>query len=162
MGFGMAVASGGPYQTWNWVIGSPGQWVIRPGHRVIGSFSTGVRPDFFRFSKKAQDKDIYFCENPSNLIEILTFNKWSSKFYSPEACKRQTAIKTGKPLAHCPKCDPVPCLQQSAPRSRQITTPAPHHSVFYRPDALPASQPTASKHWRQNKTKGMTDLINLL
>jgi len=31
----------------------------------------------------------------------------------------------------------------SAPRSRQITTPAPHHSVFYRPDALPASQPTA-------------------
>jgi len=25
---------------------------------------------------------------------------------------------------------------------------APHHSVFYRPDALPAAQPTASKHWR--------------
>ena len=36
----------------------------------------------------------------------------------------------------------------SAPRSRQITTPAPHHSVFYKPDALPAAQPTASKHWR--------------
>jgi len=34
-----------------------------------------------------------------------------------------------------------------APRSRQITMPAPHHSVFYRPDALPAAQPTASKHW---------------
>ena len=27
---------------------------------------------------------------------------------------------------------------KSASRSRQITTPAPHHSVFYRPDALPA------------------------
>ena len=38
---------------------------------------------------------------------------------------------------------------KSAPRSRQITTPAPHHSVFYRPDALPAAQPTASKHWRR-------------
>ena len=38
---------------------------------------------------------------------------------------------------------------QSARCSRQITTPAPHHSVFYRPDALPAAQPTASKHWRQ-------------
>ena len=37
---------------------------------------------------------------------------------------------------------------KSAPRSRQITTPAPHHSVFYRSDALPAAQPTASKHWR--------------
>ena len=38
---------------------------------------------------------------------------------------------------------------KSAPRSRQTTTPAPHSSVFYRPDALPAAQPTASKHWRQ-------------
>ena len=35
---------------------------------------------------------------------------------------------------------------KSAPCSRQTTTPAPHHSVFYRPDALPAAQPTASKH----------------
>ena len=39
---------------------------------------------------------------------------------------------------------------KSASRSRQITMPAPHHSkFFYRPDALPAVQPTASKHWRQ-------------
>ena len=37
---------------------------------------------------------------------------------------------------------------KSAPRSRQTTTPAPHHSAFYRPDAFPAAQPTASKHWR--------------
>ena len=37
---------------------------------------------------------------------------------------------------------------KSAPRSRQITMPAPHHSVFYRLDAFPAAQPTASKHWR--------------
>ena len=37
---------------------------------------------------------------------------------------------------------------KSAPRSRQITMPASHRLVFYRPDALPAAQPTASKHWR--------------
>jgi len=37
---------------------------------------------------------------------------------------------------------------KSAASSRQITMPAPHHSVFYRPDALPVAQPTASKHWR--------------
>jgi len=37
-------------------------------------------------------------------------------------------------------------LGKSAPRSRQITTPAPYRSVFYRPDALPAAQPTVSKH----------------
>jgi len=29
---------------------------------------------------------------------------------------------------------------------QQITTPAPRRSVFYRLDALPATQPTASKH----------------
>ena len=37
---------------------------------------------------------------------------------------------------------------KSAPCSRQIITPAPHYSVFYRPDALSATQPTTSKHWR--------------
>ena len=37
---------------------------------------------------------------------------------------------------------------KSAPHSRQITMPAPRHSVFYRPDALPAAQPSVSKHWR--------------
>ena len=35
--------------------------------------------------------------------------------------------------------------------SLQTTMTAPHHSVFYRPDVLPAAQPTASKHWRQTK-----------
>ena len=44
---------------------------------------------------------------------------------------------------------------KSAPHSRQITTPESHHSVFYRPDALPVVQPTASnhrrhEHWRQS------------
>jgi len=37
---------------------------------------------------------------------------------------------------------------KSALCSRQTAMPAPHHLVFYRPDALPAAQPTASKHWR--------------
>jgi len=40
---------------------------------------------------------------------------------------------------------------KSTPRSRHTTIPAPHRSVFYRPDALPAAQPTASKHWRQQR-----------
>ena len=35
---------------------------------------------------------------------------------------------------------------KSAPRLRQITMPVPHHSVFYRLDAFPSTQPTASKH----------------
>jgi len=36
--------------------------------------------------------------------------------------------------------------KQSAPRTKQITKPAPHHSIFYVPDALPETQPTVSKH----------------
>ena len=36
-------------------------------------------------------------------------------------------------------------IYKSAPFPRQITMPALHRSVFYRPDALPAAQPTASK-----------------
>jgi len=39
---------------------------------------------------------------------------------------------------------------KSAPRSRQIPMPTPHHSVFHRPDALRAAQPTASMHWMAN------------
>ena len=49
--------------------------------------------------------------------------------------KRETVSGSGISWAIC----------KSAPRSRQITMPAPHHSVFYRPDALPAAQTTASK-----------------
>jgi len=46
--------------------------------------------------------------------------------------KQETVSGTGIHWAIC----------KSAPRSRQIITPAPHHSVFYRPDvkALKASQ----------------------
>jgi len=39
--------------------------------------------------------------------------------------------------------------KSSAPHSRQITTPAPHHSLFNRPDALSDAQSTVSKHWRE-------------
>jgi len=74
----------------HWVTGSMGYLghLSRPGYRVI--ILTRCETWVFRFSKKGP-----------KCIEILTFNKWSSKFYFPETCRRQTAIKTGKPLAHC-------------------------------------------------------------
>ena len=50
--------------------------------------------------------------------------------------KQETVSGTGISWAIC----------KSALHSRQIATPAPHHSVFYRLEALPAAQPTASKH----------------
>ena len=52
--------------------------------------------------------------------------------------KQETVSGSGVSLA----------IWKYAPCSRQITTPTPHHSVFYRPDALPVAQPTASRHWR--------------
>jgi len=53
--------------------------------------------------------------------------------------KQETVSGSGVSWAKC----------KSAARSRQITMSASHRSVFYRPDALPAAQPTASTHWRQ-------------
>jgi len=53
--------------------------------------------------------------------------------------KQETVTGSGISWAMC----------KSAPLSRQITMPAPYHSVFYRPDALSAAQPTVSKHRRQ-------------
>jgi len=40
--------------------------------------------------------------------------------------------------------------KQSAPRSRQTTTPTPHHSVVYRPDALPNAQNNSVKALKAN------------
>jgi len=55
--------------------------------------------------------------------------------------KQETVSGIGISWAIC-KC---------ASRSRQITTPVLHHSFFYRPDALPAAQTTASIHWTVHK-----------
>ena len=51
---------------------------------------------------------------------------------------------------------------KSAPRSRQITMQAPHHSVFYQPYAFPATRPTVSKLWRQNAVHSHNWQIELL
>jgi len=48
--------------------------------------------------------------------------------------KQETVSGSGISWAICKSASPL--------------APDPHHSVFYRPDALPAAQPTASKHWR--------------
>jgi len=66
--------------------------------------------------------------------------------------KQETVSGTGICLAIC----------KSAHRSRQITTPAPHHSSFYRPDALPAAQPTVSKHWRRASSRKVKRICILL
>jgi len=49
--------------------------------------------------------------------------------------------------------------KQSAPHSRQITMPIPHHFI-YRLDALPDAQPTVSKHWRQYRMHSIAVVIS--
>jgi len=51
-------------------------------------------------------------------------------------------------------------MEAEAPTVRVGTTPsglmASPPNVFYRPDALPAAQPTASKHWRYTSSDRLT------
>ena len=75
----------------------------------------------------------------SRITQVSRYQKDKTNLDFTE--QQQTVSGSGISWAMC----------KSAPRSRQITTPAPQHSVFYRSDALPAAQPTASKHWRQWK-----------
>ena len=99
-----------------------------------------------------------FWHNMNNAAVIYVYTIWTHTHI------RLTALFPGLPRwAGTRKVEPIWILLKqeivsgcgiswarckSASCSRQITTPASHHSVFYRPDALPAAQPTASKHWR--------------
>ena len=68
----------------HWVTGSMGHLghLSRPGHRVIilTRCETWVFPVFEKKPKIKIYEDIYFCEIRPTVIEILTFNKWSSNF----------------------------------------------------------------------------------
>jgi len=87
----------------------------------------------------------------SRTTRVSRYQKGKANLDLNEARDNETLSGSGISWAVC----------KSAHRSRQITTPAPLHSVFYRPDAIPATQPTASKHWRQS-TEGIFVLLHSL
>jgi len=58
----------------------------------------------------------------------------------------QGKINRGRHTDHLAGCHSIRTNQCLPP-------PSPH--IFYRPDALPAAQPTASKHWRQPPVWGL-------
>ena len=125
-------------------------WNIWEDHFAVNPAATQVTLSLTDYGQKWQlaDKnvhktqlaDVYYTH--TRLTSLFPgLPGWaSSRNVKPiwSILKQETVSGSGISWAIC----------KSAPRSRQITTPAPHHSVFYRPDALPATQPTASKHWR--------------
>ena len=87
------------------------------------------------------------------LLHMLLLENKTHPFNGPlSGTTRVSQHQKGKPIWILLKQETVSgsgiswAICKPAPRSRQLTTPAPHHSVFYRPDALPTAQPTASKH----------------
>jgi len=100
---------------------------------------------------------------PNNIIKAHTHTHTRLTALFP-GLPRWAGTRKGKPTWILLKHETVSgsgiswAMCKSAPRCMQITTPAPHHSVFYRPDALPAAQPTASKHWRQNIIKALNGI----
>ena len=84
----------------------------------------------------------------SGTTQVSRYQKGKTNLDFTEA--RETVSGSGIRWAIC----------KSALPSRQITMPVPHHSVFYRPDALPAAQPTVSKH-RRNYTQLHLQLLLL-
>ena len=82
-------------------------------------------------------------------VRIIYIQAFSGPF---SATTRVSLYKNGKTNLDFTEAETVSgsgiswAVCKSAPRSRQITMPVPHHSSFYRPDAFPAAQPTASKH----------------
>ena len=89
--------------------------------------------------------DSYICVNPVILQYAYTHtHPFNGPFSGTAQVSRYQKGKTSLDFTEARDSE-----QQwnplSAPRFRQITTPAPYLSVFYRLDAFPAAQPTASK-----------------
>jgi len=106
------------------------------------------------------------------VAELWRFNVCFSKWRHPPCCTSKTGIcnrvyGSGANMRHCAKFRLIGCwdktiflffskcrlsaildlLRACSIRTNQCPPPPPPY--FYRLDALPAAQPTASKHWRQ-------------
>jgi len=98
-----------------------------------------------------RDKTLAFSSTMLSIIYAHTHTRLTALF---SGLPRWAGTRMVKPIWILLKQETVSgsgiswAVCKSAPCFRHITTPASHNSVFYRPDALPATQVTASKHWR--------------
>jgi len=74
------LSQSGINQTWNWVIGSPGQWVIWAIFHVRVILTRCARPEFFRFSKKCPKCRTYIWNAEMTKVRclLLDWNHWMS------------------------------------------------------------------------------------
>ena len=128
---------------------------VQEVHESLASLGFHVEPSGVKLMVKHVDTDGTYTTGFSNQCVILLATITHTH-------TRLTALFPGVPSsAGTRKVKPIWILLEqetvsgsgiswaickSASRCRQITMPVPHHSVFYRPDALPAAQPTVSKH----------------
>ena len=99
-----------------------------------------------------QDKS-YTCIHSGNFTSDTNTHPFNSPFSGTAQVGRYQKSKTNLDLTEARDSGISWAICKSAPCSRQIIMPAAHHSVFYRPDALPAAQPTVSKHCRHKVTQ---------
>ena len=92
----------------------------------MATLSTNVK-DEFRMIVSMNDSHFTALWILSGTIRVSRYQKGKTKT-NLDFLKKETVSGSGISWAIC----------KSAPRPRQITTPVPHHSVFYRPDALKA------------------------
>jgi len=79
-----------------------------------------------------QQRQHPFNDHLSGTTRVSWYQKGTTKL---DLLEQETVSGIGISWAICKSAPP-----------RQITMLVPHHSVFCKPDALPATQPTASKH----------------
>ena len=141
-----------------------GPWLVPRMHSIARTRGTNITTHNINFQTPKQCKHIIYINSNNNhcVTDKCTHTRLTALFPGPPGwagtrkvkpnwnlLKQETVCGSGISWTIC----------KSAPRSRQITMPAPHHSVFYRLDALPATQPTASKHWRDTLTNAMNYII---
>ena len=150
----------------NGLTTSPQQWLwmaSRPAHAItlhisLGQWAgaVGLRYSRWRGTKQTHQKHLIITLTNTNGSVILgarwaitkQLQPFNGLFSRTTWVSRYQKGKTNLDFTGASGSGISWAICKSAPHSRQITIPVPHHSVFYRPDALPAAQPTASKHWR--------------
>ena len=138
MGVDRCTAVQGTSQCRNHAGFSQRTWLTTRPHAAtdfcpLGICPSGISESINLFADNTHTHTRPFNCPLSGTTRVSRYQKGKTNLDFTEA---ETASGSGISWATC----------KSAPRSIQITTPAPHHSVYYRPDALPAAQPTASKH----------------